>query len=231
MVAKSELAVLRELGWLSLTAADFCQAVLERLSLRRFSAGQAIFRAGDSPGGLWGLVDGTVQVDLLGPQRTPNLAHFGSPGYWFGEGPLIFKSPRRITVYANRPSTLASLSLSDCRDLLESDPASWRWIALLAALSSDLAIDAVAGLLVQDPRQRVVGILLRLSGHRLGSLLPPAPVPITTSQQELARIANLSRTVVSGILRELEKERLVRLHYRRMEVLDKAGLERLLADD
>jgi CRP/FNR family cyclic AMP-dependent transcriptional regulator len=231
MGERSELTVLRERGWLSLTAADFCRGVLERVSLRKFSAGKTIIRAGDPPGGLWGLVDGAVQIELRSPQRTPRLAHFGSPGYWFGEGPLILKSPRRITVYTTRPSTLVSLSLSDCRDLLESDPASWRWIALLAVLSSDVAIEATAGLLVNDPRQRVAGILLRLSGHRPGSFLPPSPVPITTSQQELGRIANLSRTVVSAILREFEKKRLIRIDYRRMEILNKAGIERLLVDD
>ena len=77
----------------------------------------------------------------------------------------------------------------------------------------------------------MAGILLRLSGHRLGSFLPPSPGPITAIQQELGRIANLSRTVASGILREFEKKRLIRIDYRRTEVLDKAGLERLFVDD
>jgi CRP/FNR family transcriptional regulator, cyclic AMP receptor protein len=231
MVGRSDLSVLGERGWLSVTAPDFCRSVLEKVSLRKFSAGEAIFRAGDPPGGLWGLVDGAVQIELQGRVHVSKLVHVATPGFWFGEGPVILTSPRRVTVYTTRQSTLASLSLHDCRHLLESDTASWRWIALLSALSRDLSLEAAADLLERDPRRRVVATLLRLSGHRVGTYLPSLPVPVTTSQQELARMANLSRTVVNEILRDLEKQRLIRVHYRRMEVVDEAGLKQLLVDD
>jgi hypothetical protein len=49
------VAGFRERGWLSLTPPEFCRGVLEKVSLRKFVGGQAIFHAGDPPGGLWGL--------------------------------------------------------------------------------------------------------------------------------------------------------------------------------
>lgn len=230
-VARPRFPVLNDRGWLSLTSPDFREAVSDRLTIRRLAAGEALYRAGDRDGSLWAIVEGGVQFEIPGPQLAPSLAHVAIPGFWFGEAPLISKAARRINAYAASSSLFATISLADCRALLDEDPARWQWLALLADMNRDLAMGLAADLLLQEPRQRVIAALLRLSGWRTGPHLTPNPGPVHLSQQQLGQIANLSRTVVSGILRALEQRGLIAIGYRTLEVLDGDALRAMLGED
>lgn len=219
---------LNDHGWLALASPDFRQAVLERLTIRKLAAGEAIYRAGDLDGGLWAIVDGAVQFEIPGPQLAPSLAHVAIPGFWFGEASLISKAARQTNAYAARSSIFATISLADCRAILDEDPSRWQWIALLADMNRDLAMGLAADLLLQKPQQRVITALLRLSGWRTGPHLMPNPGPVHLSQQQLGQVSNLSRTVVSGILRDLERRGMIAIGYRALEVLDGNGLKAML---
>lgn len=220
--------VLSEHGWLALTAPDFRQAVLDRLTFRKLTAGDPVYRSGDREGGLWAVIEGGVQFEISGPQIVPGLAHVAIPGFWFGAASLIGKEARRHDAYASEPSVFATISLLDCRAILDEDPGGWQWIALLASMNLDLAMGMAADLLLQDPRRRVVATLLRLAGWRTGNHLPPNPGPVQLSQQHLGQIANLSRTVVSATLRDLEDRGLISIGYRSLEVLDGEALKTML---
>lgn len=230
-VAKARLPILNDHGWLAVTSPDFRQVVIERLSIRRFAAGEAIYRAGDRDGGLWAIIEGGVQFEIPGPQLMASLAHVAIPGFWFGETPLISRAGRQTTAYAASKSVLATICLADCRAILDEDPARWQWIALLANMNRDLALGLAADLLLQDPRQRVIATLLRLSGWRTGPHLTPHPGAVHLSQQQLGRVANLSRTIVNGVLRDLERKGLITVAYRSLEVLDGDGLQAMLETD
>jgi CRP-like cAMP-binding protein len=226
--ARSRFPVLSDHGWLTLTSSDFRQAVFDRLTIRKLAAGDAIYRAGDREGGLWAIIEGGIQFEIPGPQLAPGLAHVAIPGFWFGEGPLIGKAARQNDASTTEPSIFATISLADCRTLLDEDPSRWQWIALLANMNRDLAMGVAADLLLQDPRRRIIAALLRLSGWRTGPHLTPNPNPVHLSQQQLGQIANLSRTVISGTLRDLEQRGLIAIGYRSLEVLDGEALKAML---
>src|SRR5688500_18767054 len=124
---RPRLPILNDNGWLALTSSDFRQAVSERLSIRKFAAGEAIYRTGDREGGLWAIVDGGVQFESPGPQLAPSLALVAIPGFWYGEAPLISRMARRTNAYAAQSSVFATISLADCRAILDDDPARWQW--------------------------------------------------------------------------------------------------------
>lgn len=231
MVAKTRFASLSSNGWLTFTPVDFRQAVLERLTMRKLSAGEAVYRTDDTEGGLWGIVEGGVLIEMPGPQLTPGLAYVAAPGFWFGETPLIFKSARKFDAYAAQPSIFATVSLADCRTILEEDPRRWQWIALLANMNSRVILGLMADVLLPEPQQRVIAALLRISGLATNLPLLSSPGPLHVTQHLLGRICNLSRTAVSGILRDLERKGLIRIGYRSLEVLDSDGLKAMLGTD
>jgi CRP-like cAMP-binding protein len=227
---RSRFPVLSDHGWLSIASADFREAVLDRMTIRKLATGDALYRAGDREGALWAIITGGVQFEIPGPQLVPGLAHVSIPGFWFGEGPLIGREARQNDAYATEPSVFATLSLADCRAMLDEDPARWQWIALLASMNRDLAMGVAADLLLQDPRQRVIATLLRLCGWRTGLHLTPNPGPVHITQQQLGQIANLSRTVVSAALRDLEHRSLIAIGYRSLEVIDGEALKAMLTE-
>lgn len=223
-----DLAILATQGWLSLTPTAFRDGVLARVTRRAFDSGSSVFRLGDPSDGIWGILNGAVQIELPTATRLPTLAHFAIPGFWFGVGPLVRDMPRRVGVTATEPSVLVRLSPADCRALLAEHPGDWRWMALLSTMETDIALGVAADLLLTAPVQRVIATLLRIAGMRNGSFPPFVPHPISLSQERLALLCNLSRTVVSGALKELLLRGLIRIEYRRITVLDAPGMLALL---
>ena len=224
----SGLEVLARRGWLSLVDEEFRDAVLRRAVLRKFRSGETIYRFGDPPGGLWAIVDGAVRIEVPSTRLVPGMDHFADPGYWFGEATLIYETPRRVGVITTRSSTLAGLPLADCTALLTEKPSRWRWIALLSTINLDVMIALASDLLLDDPRDRIIATLLRLAGFRHGMFMPPSPIAVTLSQDRLAQIANLSRTVVSEVLLSLQAQGIVDIGYRSVSVIDAKELAALL---
>jgi CRP-like cAMP-binding protein len=211
-------------GWLSFTPPDFRKNVLARIQSRDFRKGEAVYRAGDTPGGLWVLLSGAVEFELPPPDTAPHFVHLAVPGLWFGEWPLIWDKPRRLTVVATLPSTLATLPLAECRAMLEADPSGWRWMALLSTMTSDLSVGIVSDLLLRDPVKRTAAVLLRIAGVRSHVFVSAQPFPIHLSQEKLAHLVNLSRNSVIPILHEFVRLGFIEMKYGSIAVLDVKGL-------
>ena len=229
---KTEIAsFLAATGWLSFTSPEFRAAVLSRIEPRDFEKGAAVYRAGDPPGGLWALVDGAIEIESAAAGAAPHLMHFAVPGFWFGEGPLIFGVNRLVSVNASRPSTLVTLPLADCRAILDADPGAWRWIAMFSAMTTELASGVVADLLLRDPVKRTAALLLRLAGLRSKVFRSERAAPIYLSQEKVGQLVNLSRNSIIPVLHEFERAGLVKISYGEIRIVDTAGLEATLARD
>ena len=224
MKSTTATQLLAERGWLSFTPAGFRNSVLERIRVREFAKGAAIFRAGDPPGGPWVIMKGAVKIEMPFAGAAPHLVHYAASGFWFGEWPLILRNSRLVTVIATRQSTLATLPLDDCRAILEADPGAWQWIALLSAMTTDLTMGVATDSLLRDPSQRTAALLLRLSGVRSKVFLSKLPVTIQLTQEELGRLVNLSRNSITPILREFVERGQVELGYGSIRITDVAGL-------
>jgi CRP/FNR family transcriptional regulator, cyclic AMP receptor protein len=69
--------VVRE-GWLSQTPASFQRAVLDRCLLERFETGTPIYSIGDEPGGMYGIVSGSLAISVAPREMGPYTAHFAT---------------------------------------------------------------------------------------------------------------------------------------------------------
>lgn len=210
-------------GWLAETPVRFRDALLERCMTKRYERGEVVYRAGDPAGGLYGLVAGGIGVVLSPEHREPYIGTFARPGFWIGEGSVLTRAPRLIGIQALRESRLAHLSLSQWDALVESEPDAWRWFAHLVARNERLALAVADALMTRDSGQRLAAILLILSMHGA-----PAPadgsVEIEASQDDLARLANLSRSSTGRILQRLEAAGIIRNAYRQVRLIDRDGL-------
>jgi CRP-like cAMP-binding protein len=223
------VAALAEHGWLSFTPPRFRAQVLARLRLREFKRGDAVYHAGDPPGGPWVVVKGAVEIEWPPQETAPHLLYFGTPGFWFGEAPLIVGNARRVSVIASRPSTLATLPLSGCHEILEADPSAWRWIALMSLMTTELSVGFAADMLLRDPAKRTAAVLLRLSGVRNRVFASSKPSPIYLSQDKLGQLANLSRNSVGPILRRLVARGCIRIRYGAILITNARALSQAIA--
>jgi len=221
-------------GWLSLTPAPFRAAVLSRVSLQAFEPGVSIYSVNDPPGGMYGLVAGSVKVAMAPGEDGPFIGHIMTPGSWSGYGPAIAGCNRIIGLTAGRNCEALLLPLHAINEILAREPIGWRYLAGLALIDTQTALGAMDDLMIRDEFRRLVAVLLRAGGYRHnGGSIDGAgaePIWVDVNQTDLAHMCNLSRTTTGAILRRLEAERLVAIGYGQIGIIAPAALRARLAE-
>lgn len=185
---------------------------------------QALTHGGDTAGGIVGLAEGTlIVVPALGPAEAGPIHLFLAP-IWYGALPLSLGRPRAVSVFTQSASRVARVSQQRIMQLLGRNPGWWQHMHDLALTHFLIAAQTAVDLHINDSRQRLCAVLLRLGNCRHeGDCNAELPV----SQQDLATIANMSRQTAGQILKSLATDGLVDWGYRKISILDPAGLRQL----
>lgn len=217
-------------GWLGKTPPSFRCAVVERCRLERFAAGSPVYCVGDEPGGMYGIVAGCLGISVAPGEQGPYKASLATPGTWFGQSAAFTRQPRRIGLTATRDTELLHLPLRAIDDIVRRIPEAWRFFGLVTIDHLDQAIEAANDLMMRDHFQRFVAVLLRLGNCRRVGPRNGRPIEIDVSHEELAHMANVSRTTAGAILRKLETDGQLALAYRRILILAPDALRKELRD-
>lgn len=215
-------------GWLAHATPEVQQAVVSRSSLQNFAAGEALYAIGDPPGGMFGLVAGTVKIMVAAGDDGPFVSHLMTPGDWNGYGPAIADGPRIVGLTAGRDCQAFVFPLHAIHELAGRDPGLWRALAQLTLHDLQIAVGAMNDLMSRDHFTRCVASLLRIGGYRHRADPQSQPLWLDVSQAELAGVCNLSRSTVIGFLRRLEAERMIGISYGQIGVLAPERLGALL---
>ncbi len=214
--------VLQKVGWLAESPEAFQVLVLSKADRIGFPPGARIYQQGDQAGGLWGVVEGRVELHLQGDGDQGTLAHMAGPGFWTGDLAAISGGPRRIGLTAHDSVQMLRLPRSEMLRITDRDPALWRHFVRLAAISLGTAIDLVDALRQTDPVSRLAAMLLNLN-----RLMPTELGEVRLSQADLGSLTGLSRGVVNAALATLEARGLLQRRYKSVVLTDLAGLESL----
>jgi CRP-like cAMP-binding protein len=215
---------LRRIGWLAGTPRAFQDAVLERCDLLQLAPGMPIYHAGDEAGGIFGVVEGRIELHLAAGDAS-SLAYIGGPGYWAGELAALRGHPRRFTLAARTACRLMRLPRAEIARLANDEPGRWRHFAELAASNLALAIDVVDCLRRPDPVGRVAAVLLILAREERDT-----GRELRVTQYDLAALTRLSRGAVNGALAALEARGWVERRYRAIALADLGALSRWAGD-
>jgi CRP/FNR family cyclic AMP-dependent transcriptional regulator len=224
MMVDARADALASNGWLSLQTAAFRHAVLAEGQVRHFSRGDTVFLQGDPPGGVFGIIAGSVAVRIAPGPTGPHLGHIASPGAWFGEGGFLTGEPRRVTLEAATDAVLFHLPLDAMERLATTHAGRERRFARLAMLNIDLALRVIDDLLIPQADRRVAASLLRC-------LPDPGRGVLHLSQAELGQIANASRKVVNRTLAAFEDRGWVTRGSSTIEIADAGALRRFATDE
>jgi CRP/FNR family transcriptional regulator, cyclic AMP receptor protein len=200
--------VLRRKGWLSSTQEEFQRKVLTRGDVLNLRTGESLFHAGDDAGGIFGLIDGRLELHLAARGESATLAHLAGAGFWVGDFAAIRGEPRRFSLVARRECILLRLTRAEMQRICQEDPASWRHLAELAAANLGLTLDFAEMLRRVDSVARVAAALAILSeedaqGHHT----------VEASQADLAAMTRLSRGMVNAALHGLEQRGWIERRY------------------
>ncbi|WP_165838942.1 Crp/Fnr family transcriptional regulator [Roseicella frigidaeris] len=210
-------------GWLATQTPDFRAALLAGTDLVQFDKGDFVFHAGDPPGGIYGVVAGSLAVYVMTPRSGPDLSHILHPGCWCGEGSALGAPRQILTVCAMEAAIALHLPADAARQLVRSSAeAAWR-VGALGQVALQAAYANISDLLIRRVDRRVGAVLLRVTGALAEEVLAPTG-DIRLTQGQLGQMANASRDLVNRTLAEFEAAGWVRLGYNRIAILDPIAL-------
>lgn len=211
-------SALIQTGWLSQSPPGFRRDLLEGLTPQRIAPEQYLYHTGDETGALWGLESGSVAIEFARSDHLMRTALVLHRGHWLGEGTLFDGRARMVGVRALRECLFFGVPMLRLRSLLSRKPEYWREFGRLALEHFDIATGIAADGMIPDGRRRFLAVLMRLSGLR--DTTPPEYPEVNLSKEELGAVANLSRSSLTPILRDLEAKGVITLGYRLLRVID-----------
>lgn len=221
--ASAHLQRLREGAWFGKLDEDLQQQIVSRLVPRSVARGGVIHREHAPALGLFTLLLGRIGIFKTAQSGREDLIHVGEAGFWFGELGLL-TGRTVVSIRALTAARVLLLPIAAFEEIVAGEPRHYRPFAELALRRFALAFQYVAEnhLLPAESLLRVR--LAELADMRRLDVPFDGPVVLRLSQDELAKVAGLSRQTANRLLRELQAEGLIELGPRAIRVLDPARL-------
>ena len=206
--------------------ADARAAVLSAARRRSFGKGEVVFHEGDPADALHLVTRGHLVVQVTTADGSRATLNVLGPGSHVGELALLRgtgSEPRSATVLALGSAETLSLSAATFHELCERFPAvNHILVELLAHRVRELGDRLLESMSVGLDR-RVHRCLLRLADLFAAE---PGPAVVPMTQDQLADLVGGTRPSVNQVLQRLQTQGVIRLGRGRVELLDRATLER-----
>jgi len=216
-------AELADIPWLPALDREERAAAVADLKVVQVATGELLCRVGRPVTYWFGVIDGFLKMSNDSGLGIPITFTGLPPGGWFGEGTVIKREVYRYNIQALRKSVVAGLSVDTFHWLLDRSIPFNRFITnqLNERLGQFIAAREIDRMSDADARV----------ARSLGALFHPVLYPgvgglLRITQQELGYLVGLSRQRVNEALNTLQGERLIRIEYGGVSVLDLDGLRR-----
>ena len=189
----------------------------EGITERTFSKGAYVCHRGDQLNSWTGVSSGLLKLSLLSKTGKPVTLAGIRTGGWFGEGSLLKGEPRKYDLVALRDTQLALMDRSTFFWLFKNSMGFNRYLVhhfnerlgqFIALVEYERAFDARARL------ARTIAWLFNPVFY------PQAGTHLDASQEEIGLLSGISRQSTNKALKELERERLLRVERAGITVLD-----------
>jgi CRP/FNR family transcriptional regulator, cAMP and macrophage regulator len=180
--------------------------------VRTFGPGAVLFGGGQAPG-VWIVRDGRIELSV-GSGRRRAVVQLLRPGDVDGDIQLLLEMPLPYTGRAVSEVTCLFLGPGDFEQLLATHPAiARRW---LSSVAQRLAAS----------QARILALLGGSLAAQAASLLAEEAVDgrVELPQRTLAAMLGVQRPSLNKILKDLERDGLIRISYSTIEVIDRARL-------
>lgn len=174
---------------------------------RWLTNGNAIYRQGDPPDGLYAVLDGTVRLTSYSEQGIGHVLMLARRGDWFGEVSTLDAGTRQQDAVGVGEVSLLHVPMIEVERIGVADPELWRAIGRLATLHQRTALDFMKAMGAISAEGRVLALLRALS-H------PGSDRRLCVTHEEIAANVGMSRQTVTTVLQRLRRLGLVELGYK-----------------
>tara|TARA_R100000687_G_scaffold83201_1_gene85116 strand:+ start:1630 stop:2370 length:741 start_codon:yes stop_codon:yes gene_type:complete len=218
-------------AWFAELPAVVIDELADKAQRRRLSDGEHLYRRGDMPTGLFGIIRGRIRVCSTSAEGKELTATFFETGDWLGEISIFDGLPRLSDAVASGDCEVLVLSRQAIEGLLERQPELYAPFVRILCRKLRMAMEGVSDLMLLPLAQRLAKRLLALAddygqAHPEGLL-----IDLHLPQDELGRLLGASRQSVSKELKALERSGLVKLAYGQIVITDHGRMARLVAGE
>jgi CRP/FNR family transcriptional regulator, cyclic AMP receptor protein len=210
------LGVLAGMGWLSEQPGDFQERIARAGRWITLPKGARLFHAGEPATAMFGLGEGLLDIAIPISEDEEVTVHRAPPGFWIGDGALLSSVPRQLSIEAATDCLVFRLPIEAVQRMLEAFPRDWMYFHRLSSLNATLAVRTLAEMIALPPRARFARLLLRIR-------LPDNTVRVT--QEELGRMAGMSRAAFRRTFGSLIRSGAVETTYGGLIIRDAAALK------
>jgi CRP-like cAMP-binding protein len=217
-------AILGQGAWFKCLPRELKSLLLDNSLLRTFEAGEIISAEDHRQTGFWGVLEGQVAITRRIAYDSEFLFHLGSQGFWFGEAGLLNRKVALVTATARTGVRALFLPAAKFDQIVDNQPQYFRCFAELQTTRYAVILRHVAqsvGLPVEEYlRIRLADIsdIIHADGSKTET------VELALSQSDVARMIGASRQTANKLLKKLEKEGLIKVSFRNIEILDPVRL-------
>lgn len=209
-------------GWLSEQPLEFqCRFALSGrwTTLRR---GEFLYTFGDIPNAIYGLGEGLLDLSIPIAGDEEVTIYRAGPGFWIGDSALLAETTRSMSVVAVRECRVFRVPVDAVLRQLATHPEDWPCFFRLSHMNASLALRIHAEVLSLPPKIRFARMLLRLASSD-GS--------VRATQEELGRMAGMSRAAFRRAFTMLIAVGAVRTEYGSIWIVDRAAIQRVARPD
>ena len=218
-------------SWFARLPGDIQDELMLAGRQRHLAAGAMLFRAGDAPTGLHGLLGGELHIIGSASNGDDKLMAIHRAGDWTGFLTCVDSQPHPLSAKAAVDCTVFSAPPAAISRIFERDVATFRLLLdpelRVGRRNYRWLIEMTTRPTLQRIAERLVDLGRWTHGERAGPVSPIEHV----SQEELAAATNVSRQTMNSALNELEARGFVKIGYGRIDILDSVGLDALAVSD
>jgi CRP-like cAMP-binding protein len=202
------------------------------IKVQAFEAGEKLWTKGGEINHWQYIMEGLVSaaIPTTNSESTP-ISIYGK-GAWFGEQSIINRKPSFADYVCLTATELLRMPASTFDDLFTLEPAFARYVAKLVSWRVQKTTETLTLMKLGNPCLRVVmGLAQFAEALAYRSERPPTMgfgegVEIPVSQNTLASLCGVSRTLFSEYVQQLAQHEWLKLHYGKLEILDVATWHR-----
>ena len=210
---------LKENTWFSVLPETFQKFILEYGKQITFEKNSYVFHAQDEFDGIYTVLEGSISLGYVDVNGNEALSAIAEPIMWFGEISLIDHEPRSHDAIAFKKSTVLHIPAKPLNDLLKDNPYYWYYFARLTSQKLRYVFLEQIAIQTRSLSQRLAQrLLFILEGY--GNHLIVQERQIHISQDQLANMLTVSRQTINHELNLLEKQNIIKISFRKIEILD-----------
>lgn len=189
----------------------------------RFHQGEVILKQGTRADYQVSLIDGFAKMYIEGYQNRNLILDFVKPLRLIGSAGSQTNDKLRYNVVAIRETLVCFIDLNNFKTILASNSKFAEQFLLLCSQNYLAALDRLVGISQKQMHGRVADALLYLSKEIYNS--PTIGEEIT--RQDIAEYSSMSKDSAIRVLKEFERDQIIRLNGRQIIVLDSERLNKI----